>query len=428
MALYTALVFAGMMTGLILGIFIAKRLHASAEADWRRQTIEVEQERRELRIQLDDAVQELRHLEADQARLTADLQTSRALQEERLSTTDAVQQQLATQFQALSSASLDRNNQIFLDLAESVMTRFHEKSDTGLSQRTGEVQRLVGPLNERLEHLGRLVGDLEKRRDQAYQGMTLHMDQMRKSHEGLREQTEKLTRSLHASSGRGRWGEMQLRRAVQLAGLEHHSDFQTSVQTADGARPDLVISLPDGWQIVIDAKAPMDSAPEASDLDQEQKSKRMSRAIVQHIQQLGQRRYQDKVDRCLVVLMYLPSDNLTVLTTSMQNDIQDRAADAHLSIVTPLTLIALLRCIAQSWQVFAVSQDTRNILGEIRQLLSDMAEIDTIADKVARSLTQATRHHGELSGLLSGRISPSISRLEQSLSADTSLPTERSGS
>jgi DNA recombination protein RmuC len=229
---------------------------------------------------------ELQNLRADQARLETKLAEERKATAEKLALLDQAQTRFSDTFKALSAEALRHNNSSFLELAKSTLERTQEGARGDLEKRQQAIDALVKPVRESLEKVDAKINELEKVRSGAYESLTTQVRALAESQNYLRSETSNLVRALRSPVVRGRWGEIQLRRVVELAGMVDHCDFieQTTIQTEDGRlRPDMIVHLPAGKTIVVDAKASLNAYLEALEAgDDEARANRLD----QHAEQV----------------------------------------------------------------------------------------------------------------------------------------------
>ena len=197
---------------------------------------------------------------SEKAGLQADLANERRAAQEKLDLLNEAQAKLGDAFKALSADALKSNNQSFLELAKTNLETFQQQAQNDLAAKETAIKNLVDPLTKSLEAVDKKIGEIEKVRDVAYKGLEVHVENMAKSQLQLQAETSNLVKALRAPQVRGRWGEIQLRRVVEMAGMVNRCDFkeQESKNTEDGRlRPDLIVNLPGGKNIVVDAKCPL---------------------------------------------------------------------------------------------------------------------------------------------------------------------------
>jgi DNA recombination protein RmuC len=239
--------------------------------------------------------------------------------------------------------------------------------------------------------------------------------------ENLRQATEGLTRSLRSPNVRGKWGEVQLQRIVELSGMVEHCDFE--VQVLAGAedarlRPDLVVNLPGGSHIVIDAKVPIDAymrlAEETDDAARTRALDEHAAQVRSHVKALGGKQYWRQFDPAPeFVVMFLPLEPL--MSTAFERDCEllEFAVKEHVVLATPMTLFALLRAVAFGWQQHAIARNTEAIQEAGRELCDRLATLVGHFDKVGHGVSQAMKAYNEAVASFNGRVMPSVKRLQE---------------
>ncbi|TCN54919.1 DNA recombination protein RmuC [Rhodococcus sp. SMB37] len=256
-----------------------------------------------------------------------------------------------------------------------------------------QVSRLVGPLHEAVGALSRQVENVERSRIHAYAGLTEQVEGMHRTSQLLSTQTQQLVTALRAPQVRGRWGEIQLERVVELAGMVRHCDFDTQV-SKEGVRPDLLVYLAGGKQIVVDAKVPfaayLDAAQEEDPAQRDRHLTRHARQLRTHIDQLSAKSYWESFDPTPeFVVLFVPGDPFLDAALGADPDLLEYAFARNVILATPTTLVALLRTIAFTWRQEALSRDAATIHRLGRELYQRLGTVGEHFDRLGGQLGKA---------------------------------------
>lgn len=326
-------------------------------------------------------------------------QVRQEMEVEKLAWVEQAQVQMREAFEALASQSLRSN-------ADELLTR--SKS---------ELSHLVDPLGEKLGTLDTHIRELEQRRQGAYEGLSQQLQQLGQAQRSLQETTTTLKEALRSSGTRGRWGELQLRRVVELSGMVGHVDFEEQVATGDG-RPDLVVKLPNGGVVPVDAKAPMDAYLQAvSAADAETRKAKLdahAQAVRSRVRQLSQKRYWAQFDRAPeFVVMFVPYESCLSAAFECDGSLLDYALESRILIASPVTLLAVLKAVGYGWQQVSIARNAQQIAEEGKVLYQRLSKVaEHIAD-LGASLDGSIAAYNSLIGSLEHRLLPSARRFEE---------------
>lgn len=369
--------------------------------------------------------------EATSARAALTAQQEAATDRERLLTRrDA---ELKQAFQSLSADALARNNESFVALAEGrikqATAQLSAQADGEATARATAVGRLLDPMAATLARVEGQLRSVEKERESAYAGLREQVGAMRSSSEQLRSETKQLVNALRAPQVRGRWGELQLERIVQLAGMVEHCDFSTQVTGSGqdgGVRPDLVVRLAGEKNVVVDAKVPFAAYLEAVEsADPEVHAERLdahARQLRRHVDALAARSYWEAFDPSPeFVVLFVPGDPFLEAALRADPALLEHAFAHNVVVATPTTLIALLRTVAYTWRQEALARNAAQVHQLGRELHSRLATMGGHVAKLGRSLDSAVAGYNQAVSSLESRVLVTARRLTELEVADDEL-------
>ncbi|HWZ94898.1 MAG TPA: DNA recombination protein RmuC [Opitutaceae bacterium] len=300
---------------------------------------------------------------------------------------------LANEFKALSAEALKNNNESFLKLAQATLEKFQEGAKGDLSSRQQAIDSLVKPLRESLEKVDIKIGALENARKEAYGSLTEQLKGLATAQTSLQSETTKLSRSLRSTSTAGRWGEIQLQRVVELAGMVENVDF-IQQEAAGDVRPDMIIRLPGGKSIAVDAKAPMQAYLEALEAGDETVRKAKfaehARVVRGHIDALGNKAYWRAIQPSPeFVVLFIPGEAFYSAALRYEPDLFERGTNVGVILASPATLIALLKAAAYGWKQETLSKNADDIRKLGLELHERVASVGRNLDDLGQRLTQA---------------------------------------
>ena len=407
-AILLAVLISAVATGLLVWLWMLSRVASLGERlqSLNSQLAKAEAELAALRIRLPE-------LEAEKSRLATLLTAERdALQQ--------AQDRLAETFKALASDALSVSNTRFLELARETFSKLHQQSADELVQRQQAIDALVKPLKESLEKVDTKIAEIEKARAGAYGQLSEQLKTLGAAQAQLQSEAAKLSTALSATRTAGTWGELQLRRVVELAGMTAYCDFAEQVTSDAGGRDraDLVVRLPGGQQIVVDAKAPNDSYREAAsatdDATRARKLAEHAAKVRGHIDALGAKGYWEQFQPTPeFVVLFLPGDQFLAGALQADPTLIERAIGKNVLLATPASLIALLRAAAYGWRQESVSKNAAEIADLGRQLYDRIATYAEHFEKVGHALETATKSYNAAVGSLESSLLPGARKLSE---------------
>jgi DNA recombination protein RmuC len=431
----------GLLAALLVGFWIASRVRATVQAQLlaageraqRAESLadELRRQASEDRLDLDRVRQDLS--EASQARAVAETRAAEAaihLHEQKTLLGQA-RQELAETFQALSGEALKQNNEAFLNLARSSFATLQAEAKGDLAQRQQAIDSLVKPLQDSLHRYDDQLRQLEQSRQAAYGGLDQHLKLLAESQQKLQSETGNLVKALRAPAIRGQWGEITLKRVAELAGMVAHCDFfeQESI-TVDGGRlrPDMVVQLPGGRQIIVDAKTVLAGyldAHEASTEDLRLEGLRRHAAQVRsRMDELSLKAYWNQFTQAPeFVVLFLPGEQF--LGAALEHDprlIEDGFLRSVV-LATPTTLMALLRAVGYGWRQERLTEHAEEAGRLGKDLYERMAVLTEHLNDVGQALGKSVLAYNKAIGSLETRILPTARRFKElGVSSEKDIP------
>ncbi|MDD4891693.1 MAG: DNA recombination protein RmuC [Phycisphaerae bacterium] len=330
-------------------------------------------------------------------------------------------EQLSNVFKSLSADALRTNSEDFRKQAQVTLGAFLEQAKGDIGKREEAIKGLVSPLEKSLTRLDEQVRQIESERQKAYGGLRDYLTTVTTTQEKLQAETRKLVSALSEPRARGAWGELTLRRVVEVAGMSDHCDFseQVNVDGDEGRlRPDMVIKLPGGRQIVVDAKAPMDAYLTALAAENEEDRKAAmehhARQIRQHLQQLGNKRYWEALQPTPeMVVLFVPGESFFSAALDCDRTLIEDGATQRVVLASPTTLIALLRAVSYGWQQEAIAQNAQQISDLGKQLYERIATWAAHLVGAQKSLRQTVERFNDAMGSLERTVLPGARKFKE---------------
>lgn len=349
-----------------------------------------------------------------QARLETMLSNEEALGRERQMAFEAARAQLTNAFSDLANKSLQSNSENFLRLAEQNLGAQQERARRDLGEREKAIENLVKPLKESLQASQKQISELEKIRSEAYGGIKSQLEAMQQGQLSLAQETQNLVKALRRPEVRGRWGEITLRRLVELAGMVEHCDFQEQVHSVGEGqviRPDMIVHMPNKRDLVVDVKTPLDAyleAVEAKDDSQRRLGlQRHARNVREHIRTLSSKAYWSQFSNSPeFVILFIPGDQFLSAALNEDPDLIESALSQQIILATPTSFVALLKAVAYGWRQLALADNAQEIRVLAEDLYGRLATFVTHMNKVGRQLASSVENYNRAVGSLERKVLP----------------------
>ena len=425
----------GVICGVILGVFLG-----AAFILLRKTKAKTDISQLEVRAQAADSViAELRNQLAEENKTVASLRDSlRASEqaktiaetklieanknlEEQKNLLDKAHEKLTTTFQALSGESLKSNSEAFINLARQTLEVVLKDAKGEFGKKEEAIKNLISPLEEALKRYDAQIKDMESKRASAYGSLETQLKQLMDSQQLLQKETGNLVTALRRPEIRGRWGEITLRRIVELAGMTEHCDFteQVSVATEESRiRPDMVIHLPANREIVVDSKVAIDACIDAISADTVEKRKdlltRHAQSVRRHMKVLSAKTYWDQFSMSPeFVVLFIPGESFLSMALEVDHTLIEDGMECRVFIATPTILISLLRAVAYGWRQEQIAKNAQLVADLGKQVYERFSTFLGHVEKTRDSLEQSIYNFNRMINSLDGRIMPSLRKFRE---------------
>ena len=351
--------------------------------------------------------------------LETTLELERTTANDRLDTLERTRAQLSATFAALSGEALKNNNEAFLQLAQENLKQFNIQAQGELSKKEQAIEHLLKPIKEVLEKTEKQIRDIEHDRKEAYGSITKHLETMAQTQQLLHGETRNLAQALRRPEVRGQWGEMTLKRLVELAGMVQHCDFyeQETTVTEEGIiRPDMIVRMPGGRDIVVDVKTPLDAylnaIEAADDKTRDQHLVHHARKVRDRIRELASKSYwgQFKNSPDFVVL-FIPGDHFLSAALDKDPQLLEDALRQKVILATPTSLVALLRAVAFGWNQQTVTENAEKIRDLGEDLYKRLNTFTSHLVKLGKNINNSVEHYNNAIGSFQRQVLPGAKKL-----------------
>jgi DNA recombination protein RmuC len=353
-------------------------------------------------------------LELELAQARAAIQTNEALAQEREQALELAALRVRAGFDAAATEALRGNSEVFLQMARQALAQQTQLAERNLTEREKAVEGMLAPVREALQRTHEQIARIEKERAETFGALRTSIESVALGQQALQRETRNLVTALRRPEVRGQWGEMTLRRLAELAGMVEHCDFVEQVHVAgeDGAlRPDMIVNMPDGRQLVVDVKTPLDaylSAVEAPD-DQARDAalKRHAQAVTERVRALASKAYWAQFEHSPdFVVLFIPGDQFLAAAVAEVPSLLEDAVRQHVIIATPTSFVALLKAVAYGWRQNALAENAARIQELAEDLYKRLARFGEHMARVGRSLGQSVDAYNSAVGSLERQVLP----------------------
>jgi DNA recombination protein RmuC len=353
-------------------------------------------------------------LHVELAILKAQVKTDQQLEQERQQATNLTLERLKASFDSMAGQSLRTNSESFLQLAREHLGQHQQKAAATLTEKEKAIESLLTPIRDALAKTEQQMARIEKERAESFGSLRASLESVTLGQQALQKETRTLVNALRRPEVRGQWGEMTLRRLAELAGMVEHCDFkeQVHVRTDEGnLRPDMIIHMPDGRDLIVDVKTPLDAYLEAVDAPTDElravAMRRHAQAVSERVRQLGAKNYWSQFEKSPdFVILFIPGDQFLSAALAEMPTLLEDAIRQDVIIATPSSFVALLKAVAYGWRQMALAQNAETIRGLAEDLYKRLAVFATHLTKMGRNLGTTVDAFNSAVGSLERQVLP----------------------
>jgi DNA recombination protein RmuC len=364
------------------------------------------------------ALSQARH---DIERIQLKRQAEEQIHAERLQALEYAQTHMQNSFTALSQHALKENNTQFLQLAQETLMRFQNSAQSDMEHRKQSIQMLIEPVQKALDKTREQIQSIEKERRQSFGAVSEQLKTLTEDQESLRLETRNLVTALRRPEVRGQWGEVTLKRIVELAGMMQYCDFVEQPQHSNDERtirPDLIVKMPDSRELIIDAKTPLDAYLEATSTDDDEVRKREflrhAKIVRNHMRELSSKRYWEQFDASPdFVVLFVPGEQFLGAALEYDKKLLQDALSERVILASPTSLIALLRAVAFGWKQVSLDRNAEKIRDLGEELYKRVATFTEHMARLGKSLNNSVDNYNKALGSLERSILPGAKRFSE---------------
>jgi len=366
-------------------------------------------------------LKKINHFKLDANNLQHELNSLQKNQQQHTESLQQAQAQLTESFNNLSNKALQQNSDTFLRLAAENMKSHQANAMNHFSEKEKAIESMISPIKVALENTEKQISSIEKERKEAYGALSQHLKIMVETQQTLQSETRNLVSALSRPEVRGQWGELTLKRLAELAGMVNHCDFfeQTETEGEDGKlRPDMLIRMPGGREIVVDVKTPLDAylrATNATDPEQQQTFlAKHSKNVKERVKELASKNYWSQFKRSPdFVILFIPGDQFLSSALDKDPELLEFAMTQKVILATPTSFVALLRAVAYGWRQESLAENAELIREIGSELYVRLATFAEHLNKLGRSLNSSVQTYNKAVGSFDNRILPSAKKFTE---------------